>query len=104
MPKTCTFPRGKRETDASVKVNSYGIRRGITEGGPITEGGRVGPKLRSSKRVRGPLHETWESFLMQPVSVDKLLVERSVSWQEQQVEWHFPDTRVVFNSLLIGGG
>lgn len=104
MPKTCAFPRGKRETDASVKGNSCGKRRGMTEGGPITEGGRVGPELGASRRVRGVLHETQESFLMQPVSIDKLSVEWSISWEAQQVEWHFPDTIVAFNSFLIGRG
>lgn len=42
-----------KEIDASVKVNSCGKRRGLTEGGPITEGERVGSELRSSRRVKG---------------------------------------------------
>lgn len=67
-------------------------------------GGRVGPKLKSSRRVRRALHETQEFFLMQLVSIDKLSIEWSVSWEMQQVEWHFPDANVAFNSLLIGGG
>lgn len=41
---------------------------------------------------------------MQPVdATNTLSVEWSVSWEEEQVDWHFPDANVAFNSLGIGG-
>lgn len=52
---TSTFIRGKRETDASVNVNSYGKIRHVIKVGilvsPSLEGGS-GPELSSFGRVR----------------------------------------------------
>lgn len=76
----------------SLKVGASLKEKGLALGSGLLEG------------QRGTLHEIQESFLMQPVSMDKLLVDRSISWQVQQVEWQFPDAHVAYSPLLIRGG